>query len=294
MSVLIKSMRLPFVVLSPICVLLGAGTVIARQGEVDIFILLLAVIGGLFAAISANVINEYLDFKSGLDLITKKTPFSGGSGALPANPSMSKAVFSLAISTLILTLLVGGVVVYRVGWVIAPMGVLGVLLIILYTGWLNKKPLLCLVSPGFGYGILMVLGSQVALEGEYAMFAFCAALVPFFLANNLLLLNQYPDIDADATVGRNHFAIAYGVKGANWVYGFFASAAFIAILLPVVSGYFPPLSWVALLPMPLALYALYGAIKYQKSIGQHLRFLSSNVAVSILSPLLLGLSFIFS
>jgi len=293
LNVLIKSMRLPFVVLSPICVFLGVSTVIAHQGEVDLFILILAIIGGLFAAISVNVFNEYLDFKSGLDLITKRTLFSGGSGALPANPTMYRSVFGLGILTLLLTLAVGAVVIYFAGLVILPIGILGVLLIVLYTGWLNKKPILCLVSPGLGYGVLMVIGSQVALEGEYTMLPFCVALLPFFLTNNLLLLNQYPDIEADITVGRNHLAIAYGTTVANWVYGFFAIAALVAIILPVAVGYFPPLSLIALLPMPLAFYALYGAIKHQKLIGQHLRFLTANVAVSILSPLLLGVSLIY-
>ena len=35
---------------------------------------------------SVNALNEYQDFKSGLDLITVKTPFSGGTKSLPENP----------------------------------------------------------------------------------------------------------------------------------------------------------------------------------------------------------------
>jgi len=286
-------MRLPFVVLSPICVFLGVSTVIAHQGDIDPLMLALVTLGGVLAAISANVFNEYLDFKSGLDFLTNRTLFSGGSGALPANPAMHRAVLGLAFITLLLTLAVGVIVIYSTGLAILPIGFLGVLLIILYTGWLNEKPILCLISPGLGYGILMVVGSQVVLEGQYKMLSFGVALVPFFLANNLLLLNQYPDIDADITVGRNHLAIAYGTNIANWAYGFFATATLAAILLPVVLGYLPSLSLIALLPMPLAFYALYGGIKYQKLIGEHVRFLAANAAVSLLAPLLLGVSLIF-
>ncbi len=42
---------------------------------------MLALLGAFLAHISVNTLNEYFDFKSGLDLETIKTPFSGGSGA---------------------------------------------------------------------------------------------------------------------------------------------------------------------------------------------------------------------
>jgi len=76
---IVQSMRVPFLVLTPVCVFLGASTVVANQAEVSLFVLLLALLGAFLAHISVNTLNEYLDFKSGLDLETIKTPFSGGS-----------------------------------------------------------------------------------------------------------------------------------------------------------------------------------------------------------------------
>ncbi|GAI31321.1 unnamed protein product, partial [marine sediment metagenome] len=43
-----------------------------------------AFIGLLLAHISVNVLNDYFDYRSGIDLEAKRTPFSGGSGILPA------------------------------------------------------------------------------------------------------------------------------------------------------------------------------------------------------------------
>jgi hypothetical protein len=54
---------------------------------------LLIFIGALFAHISVNTLNEYFDFKSGLDLTANKTPFSGGSGALPNTPDVAGVSF---------------------------------------------------------------------------------------------------------------------------------------------------------------------------------------------------------
>ena len=102
-----QSIRLPFLVLTPVCVFLGASTVVASKGDIDFNFLGLALSGGLFAHISVNALNEYLDFKNGLDLITARTPFSGGSGALPNNPAMSTAVAMAGVISLLLTVLIG-------------------------------------------------------------------------------------------------------------------------------------------------------------------------------------------
>jgi 1,4-dihydroxy-2-naphthoate octaprenyltransferase len=125
------------------------------------------------------------------------------------------------------------------------------------------------------------------LQGEYTLLPWLVAVIPFFLVNNLLLLNQYPDIKADSSVGRNHFPITYGIKLSNMVYGFFALATAVVIIIYVALGFLPTLSLIALLPMPLALFSLTGAIKYGENIG-------ANVAVTILVPLLLGIALICS
>ncbi|MCW8830031.1 MAG: prenyltransferase [Gammaproteobacteria bacterium] len=287
------SMRIPFLILSLVCVLLGASIVVTNQINISLSLLILTLLGALLAHISVNTLNEYFDFKSGLDFETIKTPFSGGSGALPENPEMANTVFTIAITSLITTLIIGCFFVWKYGAAIAPLGIAGLVLIVTYTGWINKHPFLCLIAPGMGFGFLMVTGSQFVLQGEYVPLSWLVALVPFFLVNNLLLLNQYPDIQADAKAGRNHFPIAYGIKKSNVVYGLFALATIATIVISVVSGKLPVLSLIALVPMPLAFFSLYGAIKYGKNIAGFPQYLGANVAVTILTTLLLGVSLFF-
>ena len=285
-------MRPPFLALTFVCVLLGAGTVVANQANVSLPLLALALFGALLAHISVNTLNEYFDFKSGLDLITIRTQFSGGSGALPQNPEMVGAVFAVGAVSLIALLMIGGFFIWQYGTGIVPIGITGLVLIATYTGWINKHPFICLISPGTGFGFLMVAGTQFVLQGEYTSLSWLVAVVPFFLVNNLLLLNQYPDIQADAKVGRKHFPIAYGVNRSNMVYGFFALATIAIIVSYVLTGHLPMLSLIALLPMPLAFFSLYGAIKYGEAIGGFPLYLGTNVAVAILTTLLLGISII--
>lgn len=286
-------MRAPFLVLTPVCVFLGMSTVVANQTNVNLLLLVLALLGALLAHVSVNTLNEYFDYKSGLDLTTTRTQFSGGSGALPRNPEMLSAVFAVGIASLIATLMIGGFFIWKHGIGIVPIGIAGLVLVVTYTGWINKHPFLCLIAPGIGFGFLMVVGTQFVLEGEYARLSWLVAVVPFFLVNNLLLLNQYPDIQADANVGRNHFPIAYGVNRSNMVYGIFALATTAIIVSYVLTGHLPALSLIALIPMPLAFFSLYGAIKHGETIGKFPQYLGANVAATILTTLLLGISISF-
>ncbi len=82
LKAIFQSMRLPFLTLTFACVFLGMSIAVANQVSINILILMLALLGAPLAHISVNTLNEYFDFKSGLDLNTVKTPFSGGSGAL--------------------------------------------------------------------------------------------------------------------------------------------------------------------------------------------------------------------
>jgi len=294
LKTVVQSMRVPFLILTPACVFLGVSTVVANNTNISLLLLALVLLGALLAHISVNMLNEYFDFRSGLDLVTIRTAFSGGSGALPQNPEMDGVVLAVGIVSSLVLFMIGGYFVWQVGAGIMPIGILGLLLIATYTGWINKHPFLCLMAPGIGFGFLMVAGTQFVLQGEYTPLSWLVAVVPFFLVNNLLLLNQYPDIKADAEAGRNHFPIAYGIARSNMVYGFFALATPVIIVSYVLLGELPFQSLIALLPVPLALFALYGANKYGERIGSYPQYMGANVAVTILTPLLLGLSIVFA
>jgi 1,4-dihydroxy-2-naphthoate octaprenyltransferase len=289
-----QTMRPPFLILTPVCVFAGMSTAVANRADLEPHLLILALLGALLAHIAVNTLNEYFDFQSGLDLSTVRTPFSGGSGALPQHPEAQSAVFAVGVAATAATFLIGLFFLWEQGPGIVPIGLVGLLLVFTYTHWINRQPFLCLIAPGAGFGFLMVVGTQYVLEGSFALLSWLVAAIPFFLVNNLLLLNQYPDIQADAKAGRNHFPIAYGIKLSNRVYGLFALTAVAVILAAVGAGYFPPLSLIALLPMPLALYAYSGAVRYGAEIGSAPRYLGANVAATIISPLLLGISLLLA
>ena len=77
-NAVIGPMRPNFLILTPACVLLGVAIAFWSGASLDSLIIALILIGSLLAHISVNALNEYHDFKSGLDLITEKHPFRVG------------------------------------------------------------------------------------------------------------------------------------------------------------------------------------------------------------------------
>lgn len=288
-KVLLRSMRIPFLVLTPACIFIGLSTSILAVDQISCFDFLLVLLGGCFAHISVNTFNEYCDYKSGLDARTEKTPFSGGSGALIDAPEALNTVLYAAIISLMLTILIGLYFVLSLGVSILPLGLVGVLIIVTYTPWLNRSPFLCLVASGLAFGPLMVNGTQVVLTGEYSVQALWASLIPFFLVNNLLLLNQFPDISADQSIGRRHFPIVYGVKKSAFMYGVFILAACGVLAIGITVEWLPQLSAIALAPMLLSVVVLTGAIKQANDRQKLIPYLGINVIVVVLTPLLLSI-----
>lgn len=287
---LIKAMRPPFLMLTPVCVFLGYSAARFARIPVSALDTFLVLTGALAAHISVNTLNEYHDFRSGLDARTVKTPFSGGSGALVENPDAAPGVFLLGKLGLVVTIVVGVYFTVKQGIGILPLGILGVLIVLSYTPLLNRSPFLCLVAPGVGFGPLMVAGADFVLTGHYSSTALLVSLVPFFLTSNLLLLNQYPDIQADRSVGRRHFPIFYGTRVSTLVYGIFSLAACTTIAGGVHWNYLPQSAVFALVPMAGAMIACYGAWLHADSPQRLSPYLAMNVLAALGTPLLLGFS----
>jgi 1,4-dihydroxy-2-naphthoate polyprenyltransferase len=293
-KLLLGPMRAPFLVLPPVCVLLGMAVAVWTHGSVQAGQVILILIGSVAAHISVNALNEYFDFKSGLDFRTMKTPFSGGSGTLPAQPEMVRAALITGLVSLAITGLVGLYLLTVWGWALLPLGLLGIAVIVVYTTWLTRNWLLCLIAPGLGFGVLMVMGTAFGLTGAYTWPAFLASLVPFFLVSDLLLLNQFPDAEADQTVGRKHLPIVAGRRTSAVVYSAFLAATYVSIVVGVAVGLLPAWSLLGLLTLPLAVVTARGALRYAEDMPKLAPYMGFNVLLNILTPLLMGIGLLIA
>jgi 1,4-dihydroxy-2-naphthoate octaprenyltransferase len=289
---LLDPMRLPFLVLTPACVLLGLGTAIWTQGRINWFHFVLALIGALAAHISVNAFNEYFDFKSGLDAKTPRTPFSGGSGRLQQNPELEKPAYIMSWGFLVLVALIGIYFSLKIGLALIPLGLLGIILIYFYTEWITRYPLFCLIAPGLGFGTFMVMGTNYVLTGSYSWPAFMASLIPFFLVSNLLLLNQFPDAEVDRQVGRKHYPIQIGKVRSSWIYLSFLILPFVVIVLGVIFDLLPVSGLLGLLGLILVVPIFRGVLAHAENKEELIPVLGQNVLVNLVTPITLAVGLI--
>jgi 1,4-dihydroxy-2-naphthoate octaprenyltransferase len=300
LAAVISTMRLPFLILTPACLLLAFSLAYQKTGLVQWSLIGMISIGAICAHIAVNMLNEYSDFHSGLDFVTSRTPFSGGSGGLVAQPTAQRAVLVVASINLLICCLLGLYMAFTIGRELLSIGLIGVVIIVSYTRWINRLPFLCLISPGLAFGVLLVNGSYFVLTQSFDMEVFFVSLVPFFVVNNLLLLNQFPDIEADKAHGRNHLLIKYGIDSGVRVYSVFALLSVLTLAMLIAFGKLPMLSAIGILPLLMAL-VIGNELKRSNFKSSDttdnqklMSLMGKNVAVTILTPTLLAVSIVLA
>ncbi|MDZ4230761.1 MAG: prenyltransferase [Dehalococcoidales bacterium] len=283
--------RPQFLILSVVLAFLG--TAVARyEGYFHPGYALLAFLGLLLTHISVNVLNDYFDYRSGVDLETQRTPFSGGSGILPATLLRPRQVFWLGTGSLLLAVPVGIYFVIVRGWLLLPLLLVAALCILLYT------PLILRTrwpewAAGLGLGTLPVLGAYFVQTGNYTLPALAAAIPSGILVHNLLLINEFPDVTADRKADRKTLPITMGRRRAGLVYSVMTALVYVWVVGGIIARQMPVWSLVALLTLPLAVKSIQGALK-PGEMSRLLPAMASNVQVVLLTQLLLGAGYILA
>jgi len=281
--------RPQFLLLSVVLAFLGT-SIAWNAGHFNIGYALLAFVGLLLAHVSVNVLNDWFDYRSGVDKKTQRTPFSGGSGILPARMMTTRQVFFFGLGALILIVPLGIYFVLASGLSLLPLLLVGAICIVTYTPWILKTR-----SPewaaGLGLGTLPILGTYFVQSSAYTVPALIASIPSGFLVYNLLLLNEFPDVEADKTAGRRTLPITEGRRRAAIVYAATTLAVYVWIVGAVALRQMPAFSLLALLTLPFAFKAISGAMK-SEDLTRLVPAMGSNVLVVLLTQLLLGIGYI--
>lgn len=237
--------RAYFLLLPGTLVALGAAAS-AYDGVFDPVATIAALLGLVALHAAANAFNEYSDFRRGIDLETRRTPFSGGSGTLPGGEP-ARIALGVGIGGTVFGAIVGAYFLYSIGPRLVPIFILGALCVLGYTDFLARIYLGELFA-GLGLGSLPVLGAAMVQGQELEATAIAASIPPFFMTFNLLLLNEFPDEEADRRGGRKNLLTLCGRRNAARIYALAGWLTKIALLVPVLIGVFPVMCLLALLP----------------------------------------------
>jgi 1,4-dihydroxy-2-naphthoate octaprenyltransferase len=285
--------RPQFLTLSLVLVILGTAMAF-YDGVFHPLHTILVLVGLLLVHIGVNTLNDYFDYKSGIDLKTQRTPFSGGSGILVAGELSAKKVFWFGTISFILAIPIGAYFILTVGWLLLPIFIIGTLFVFFYNTYFAKigsgSPEFC---AGLGMGTLPVLGIHIILTQGFSPSALYATIPSGILVCNLLLLNEFPDVEADKVGKRKTLPIILGKDKAVIVYTTLTVLIYVWIVLGVILQIMPAFTLIALLTLPFAFKAVSGSFSH-KDKSKMIPAQGANIMVVLLTQFLLGVGYILA
>jgi 1,4-dihydroxy-2-naphthoate octaprenyltransferase len=133
----------------------------------------------------------------------------------------------------------------------------------------------------------MVAGTVFALSGTLTWLDFFVGLPIGLLTTAILWINQFPDLEADATTGKNNMVVVLGRKRARWGYFLLIVAAFGSALIGVLAGFLPLTALLMLAGIPLAVYAISILFRHYSDRGL-IKANSTTILLHFVSGLLLA------
>lgn len=210
LNIWLRAIRFRFLAASAIAVSCGLALAIwTSPSQFNILNSILIYLGIFCLHSSVDLLNDYFDFKRGIDMRTKKTKFSGGTGVLPEGLLSPKSVYLAGIIFLFMGLTIGGVFVILKGYIIGVILSFAAMSIILY----STK----LVNLGLGElfvgikGTLIVVGTFYVQTSVISEESVGLGVVTGLLSSMVLFVNSIPDIKADREGGRKTLAILMDV-----------------------------------------------------------------------------------
>jgi len=258
------------------------------SGEVDLSFALLTYFGILCLHISVDLLNDYSDYKRGIDTNTKRTKFSGGTGVIPDNLINSKLIYMAGIIFLILGGLVGLYFVTIKGIIILILLTFAIISIYFYST--------NIVNAGLGEifvaikGCMIVLGSYYIQSDTINLTSVYVGIIVGLLSAVILLVTSFPDYNADKNSGRRTLVILMGKKNSVKLFAIIISITYAMIMSGSIIGIIPVYSVIGLLSMPFAVKAISKLRKFNES-TQLVSSMSNSIIYARLCGILLAFSF---
>ncbi len=233
-----KELRIPFLSLPVIFVPLGI-MVALSDGFFNLNYGILTLIGVVSLHASVNVLNDYFDYKSGIDTTTTPTPFSGGSRVLPEKLLTPNAVL---IGGVVLLLIGSSIGLYFLNIFNFDRILLGIILISVFSVILYS-PLLSKFALGelfvfLNFGPLLFTGIYFIQSGGLINIeAIIVGSIVGLMTTGILYINQFPDTVADKSKGRLHIVARLGKKRAVNLYNYMMGASYVIIIVSVITPF---------------------------------------------------------
>ena len=248
-SVWLRVIRVRFLVASIIAVSVGLAITWWHTNTISIFDAMLTMCGVLALHASVDLINDYWDFKRGIDTTTHRTKMSGGSGVLPEGLLKPAQVYAAGIAFLIAGTVIGIYFVATDGIVIGIILAFAVISIYFYStkivDWGLAEVFVAIK------GSMIVIGAYFVQTSQITESSILGGIVIGVLSSLVLFITSFPDHDADKAKGRKTLVISLGMQKACSNLWIFPAIAYGITIIAIIFEIFPIFCLIILSTVPL-------------------------------------------
>lgn len=227
----IQATRAETIILSLCPIAIGV-TLASIEVTINLPILILTFLFGIFLHLGTNLSNDYFDFLNGVDddnRIATKSTIQKKLTSLKEIKTAYRIFFLLAF-------LIGLTFIFRGGIIVALLFTVPILIGYYYTG--GKKPLGYI---GLGeilvfliFGPFAVLGSYFLQTVRISFVPVLLGIVPGFLATAVLVINNLRDINVDKKANKKTLSVLFGKYFTKIEYNICIFLAFLGVFLSSV------------------------------------------------------------
>jgi 1,4-dihydroxy-2-naphthoate octaprenyltransferase len=185
---------------------------------------IVALLCSILIQIGTNFTNDLYDYLKGTDTAERKGPLRVLASGLISVKEMKWGIFLVFFTAFLL----GLYLVYSVGLMILWIGIFSIIAGLAYTA--GPFPL---AYNGLGdlfvfifFGIVGTVGTYYLHAQQFTSLAFLISLPVGALITNILIVNNYRDIDEDKTAGKNTLAVLLGREFSRYEYIFLILVSF--------------------------------------------------------------------
>jgi 1,4-dihydroxy-2-naphthoate polyprenyltransferase len=250
------AMRPAFFPASVLPVVVGTAWGHAVSGSLDLGVAALALLATMLVHAGANVINDVADEQSGTDRTNTERifPYTGGSRFIQNQILSAAAMRRFGLGLLVAGFLCGVWLSWLKGLLVLGIGLAGIALGTLY----SLRPVQLAgrgvgeLTIGVAFGLMPVAGAAWLQSGTLDFAAVFISIPVALWVTAILLINEVPDIRADAAAGKYTLPVRVGVGGTRWIYVGLHFGALLAIAAAVAAKWLSPFALIA----PPLLFAL--------------------------------------
>jgi 1,4-dihydroxy-2-naphthoate octaprenyltransferase len=238
-----RALRWPFLSASLVPLLAGTGYAWLRIRHFSPLRFVLAGAGLCCLHLGTNILNDYFDHRSGNDEINLKySPFNGGSRVIQEGLLRPSQILRTGVGLLAAGIAIGAALVFLMPGPVIP--VLGLIALASGAGY-TAAPFawgyrgVGEFVVGLNFGPLTVLGSAYLQTGSIDWGTLWIGIPIGCLISAVLLVNEIPDLEADASVDKKTWVVQHGVKSSVILYNVLILFAFTVCILGIVLRFLP-------------------------------------------------------